>query len=132
MGEQVQFEKSWGAGKWRARKQSGREGRAEDEEETGKVKVTDLPWTTCRLLEGGGDGLPSRLLFLPGCSYSSFSCLPGSAGTVTRKSLSRTPPDFWQQALVYDGLLEYGLKFGEHCSQSKKTAIKKRQRKKCF
>jgi hypothetical protein len=64
---QLQFEKSWGAGKWRVRKQSGREGRAEDEEETGKVKVTDLPWTTCRLLEGGGDGLPSfpaRLLLL--------------------------------------------------------------------
>ncbi len=53
-------------------------------------------------------------------------------GWIAQKSPPRTPSDFWQQALVHKGLLEYGFKFGENCSPPMKTKIKKRRRKKIF
>jgi hypothetical protein len=45
-----------------------------------------------------------------------------------KKSLPRTPSDFTHQALVYKGLLEQGLKFGENFSPPKKTAKKQRRK----
>jgi hypothetical protein len=45
-------------------------------------------------------------------------------GWIAQKILPRIPSDFWQQALLHKGLLEYGLKFSENCSRPTKTEIK--------
>ncbi len=51
---------------------------------------------------------------------------------IAQKSPPGTPSDFWQQALVHKGLIEYCFKFGENCSPPKKTKIKNGGGKKFF